>query len=210
MDSGIASVLNAAKIESTGVADHMLAETTMQVPTPQEMIETEVRVQSAPNSPGPTRKRGRPKGSRSSSPAPDQMSGEDRTRAYVQRLGMSQAEDTRAVLLRKKITKIFDYFPHKLSRYFPGPPDVVSMSVQQLIDTEKLVLNIIDEADESVYVKEGFKWVAGVIENAGPSIHRKLLRWCPGADILQHQTGLSNAVATLVDEPGSEGLADEL
>lgn len=214
---GIASVLQAAKVESSTAADHMMAESSPSVPTVQEFIDMGVQeVRSEPNSPGPTKKgRGRPKGSKNrsapSSPAPDDgMSGEDRTRAYVQRLAEQQGEDARAVYLRKKITKIFDYFPHRINRYYPHRPNIAYLSVQQLVETERLLVNILDEGDEAVYVKEGFKWVAGAIENSGPSIHRRFLRWCPGADILQHQQGLSHAVEELVDVPGDDGLADEV
>jgi len=211
---GIASVLKAAKSESSGIADQTMAEMSTNVPTVDEYIQTAAHeMANPPSSPGPKRGRGRPKGSknsRPSSPFDDGMSGEDRTRAYVQKMAESQGEDSRAVYLRKKITKIFDYFPHKIARYYPNRPNVAYLSVQQLIDTERLLVNILDEGDESVYVKEGFKWVAGVVENSGPSIHRRFLKWVPGADILQHQHGLAQTVDELVDLPGDEGLADEV
>lgn len=217
---GIASVLNAARVEpetsNTNMGDKLLTQT-IDCPTVDEYIqqgaqEIAAAASSAPNSPGPSKKpRGRPKGSKSRSPAPeDTISGEDRTRAYVQKLAERQGEDIRAIALRRKITKVFNYFPHKLRRYFQNIPDVSLMSTQQLIDTYSLLLGILDEGDERVYVKEGFKVVAGMIENGGPTIHSKFLRWCPGADILQCQQGLAKAVDQLADEPGEDGLADPI
>ncbi len=212
MDTGIASVLQAAKSESTTPTDSALAAASFSVPTVEEYIqmsteELQSAPSSAPSSPG--RKRGRPKGSMRPKSPRDEISGEERTRAYMTKLGQSQAEDVHGIYLRKKIAKIFDYFPHRLSRYYPRTPDVAYMSLQQLIDMDKLLLSILDEGDELVYVKEAFKWVAGVIENTGPYVHSRFLRWMPGADILHHQQGLTQAVTTLVDEDGDEGLGDE-
>lgn len=161
----------------------------------------------------PKKKRGRPKGSRSrpTSPGPpDGMSGEDMTRAYITKLGEETATDKRSVQLKRKINKAFEYFPHKLSKYYAHIPNIAAMSVQQLIDLDQLVLSIIDDTDESYYVKAGFKMAASAIESVGPGVYRRFLRWMPGAEILQMQSGLSEAVEELVEVQGEEGLADDV
>lgn len=213
---GIASVLNAARVEpdsgTSGMGDKILAQQLECPPTVEEYIQQGAQeIASAPESsvkkPG---KRGRPKGSKNNSPAPDAISGEDRTRAYVQKLGENQAVDIRAMELRKKITKAFNYFPHKLSRYYANVPNVALLSTQQLIDTDQLLMNILDEGDEAIYVKEGFKFVAKCIESNGPAFQSRFLSWMPGSDILQCQQGLTETVGVLVDETGPNGLADDV
>lgn len=210
MSEGIQSVLQAANAEigTTPTIDSMMAES-INIPNPEELataIREEIRSQS--NSPG-VRRRGRPKGSKNlKTPPSDDF--EQRTRAYMAKVGEAQAENPRIILLRKKISKMFHYFPHKLNRYFNGEPNVTIMSLQELLDTEKLCLSIIDEADESLYVKQAFKWLATVIEKSGPSIQQRFLRWAPGSDILQFQDGLSDAVDELIEVPGEEGLADDV
>lgn len=157
----------------------------------------------------PKRKRGRPKGSRSR-PVSDDEGAMENTRAYASRLGqMTPEESHRAVYLRKKIQKIFDYFPHKVDAYYPTRPHTGSMTIQQLIDTEQLLCNILDDGDEAAYVKEAFKFTANVIERSGPAIQQRFLRWVPGSEILRFQKGLGEAVSELVDEPGDEGLQDD-
>lgn len=210
---GISGVLAAASSGGSGAStvDAGLG-TSDYVPTVDEML-----VMGAQDiaEPSPKRKRGRPKGSRnnsrSNSPAPDDgLSGEEMTRAYASKMGAETAADKRAVLLRKKIHKIFDYFPHKLSKYYSNIPNVAAMSVQQLIDTEQLLLSIIDETDESIYVKECFKMTARFIESTGPAIQQRFLRWMPGSEVLQFQDGLGDTVDEMVDVPGDEGIGDEV
>lgn len=216
----IGSVLSAATAQSqeAGAISSALelGVSGVTVPSVEDYLQMGVEELNAPP-PAQKKKRGRPKGSgsgrssRSQSPAPDQgMSGEELTRQYVRSMGDQQMENPRAVYLRKKIHKIFDYFPHKVDKYYPNRPAVAFMNVQQLIETEQLLINILDEGDESMYVKEAVKIAAGAIETVGPVVHRRWLKWLPGAEFLNYQRGLREAVTELMDEPGDDGLADEV
>jgi len=219
---GITDVLNAANgvqdQNSGSIANQLPLGVESSFPSVEELLAqgaTEM-VENSSRPATPKRKRGRPRGSRNRS-APQSEdegyseNGERDTRNYINRLGqMTPAESKRAVYLRKKITKIFDYFPHKLEKYYPSRPHVGSMTIQELIDTDQLVCNILDDGDEATYVKEAFKFVANTIERAGPAIQQRFLRWVPGSEILRFQRGLGETVGELVDEPGEEGLEDDV
>jgi len=84
------------------------------------------------------------------------------------------------------------------------------MKHAELIEMENTITNILDEGDESVYVKEAFVAGAGIIESAGPIVQRRFLRWLPNSSFLANQDGLQEAVKELVDIQGEEGLAVEV
>lgn len=213
---GITDVLNAVTCtpdaQGSSIADQLPLGDSGSIGTVDEMLRKGAEeLVSAPST--PKRKRGRPKGSknRSNPTSDDEGLQEEQTRGYLSRLGqMTPEESIRAVYLRKKISKIFQYFPHKVNQYYPNRPHVASMTIQQLIDTDQLLCNILDDGDESMYVKEAFKFAANTIERAGPSIQQRFLRWVPGSEILRFQRGLGSAVSELVDTPGDEGLEDEV
>lgn len=162
----------------------------------------------------PALKKGRKPGKKpTNSPKSDGIpaDGVNRLHRSMETNDYSRAEGIVLTRCRKRIIKYFRHFPHKLVDLFPEgiPMAVPIMGLSDLKKLEEIIIEAINEIDESLYVKWLFRAGAGFIETQGPAISTRF-SFLPGIEIIAHQEGLQNQISHAIDVPGEQGLEDEV
>ena len=206
------AVIESAKESSCDAAKTAALDALTQcpVPTADEAIREGYKEMAKPKPKPASKPRATAKaGKRPATPDPIEPM-KEKAQHHFQTHGYTPEETKAAGLLRRRLRRWFEKFEHRLRPYFGQVPPIEEMTIQQMSDTETLILSILDEVDESEYVEHAFVYGAELIERLGPEFHKRFGRFIPGSEILRHQEGLHHVVAEAVKVKGDEGLADEV